>query len=113
MPRDEDETPLAELVRLYREGENAGCRGPRFAAVAYAIEREMKVRVISKRLLVDYLGPPDLFDDGVYLYRFDHKKAGKNRDEWYFHLKKSKVASSGFNRRGINDLSNLKTWTDS
>ena len=99
---------IVELINLYRIEEGESARGPLFADVAYAIEEELESRAITKRALVKFLGPPDLFDNGVFVYRFDHKKAGKNRDEWYFHIKRGKVFSSGFNRRGINDLSRLK-----
>ena len=100
---------IAELVQVFRESESAIRRGPYFKGVALALEEEMKRQGLSAETLLDCFGPPDLFDgDAVYVYFFDHKKPGRNRDEWYFHLDQGIVVSSGYNRRGINDLSRMR-----
>jgi len=46
------------------------------------------------------------------VYFFDHHLPGRNRDEWFFQLADGKLTASGFNRRGINNLSFLKTRQD-
>jgi hypothetical protein len=108
MSRGEVKRSIAKLLSLYRQKEGDSRRGPYFTDLAYAVEKDIASGVVTKHTLLECFGPPDLFDDGIYVYRFDHKNAGKNRDEWYFHLKDDKVISSAFNRCGINDLSSLK-----
>jgi hypothetical protein len=103
----------SQLVRRYRKNESANRRGPCFKELANALEREIwRKPDVSDVLLMECLGPPNLWnvnrEGGIFVYYFDHKVAGRNRDEWFFHLKGQKVYSSGFNRRGINDLSFLE-----
>ena len=102
----------SQLVRAYRKTESDNQRGPRFKELALALEQEIwKMPGVSDVLLMECLGPPNLWnvnrEGGIFVYYFDHKVVGRNRDEWFFHLKGRKVYASGYNRRGINDLSFL------
>ena len=100
---------IAELMQIYRASEGMECRGPRFKDVALALEEEMKRDSVTAETLLDCFGPPDLFDDdAVYVYIFDHKKPGRNKDEWCFHIENGIVVSSGYNCRGINDHSRMR-----
>ena len=103
---------VLELVRAYREAEADGRRGPRFVEVALALEQEMRAPGVSDAVLLACFGPPDLWDEGGFVYFFDHKIAGRNRDEWFFHLADGKLTASGYNRRGINNLTFLKSRQD-
>ena len=100
------------LLRAYREAEGDGRRGPRFVEVALALEQEMRAPGVSDAVLLECFGPPDLWDEGGFVYFFDHKTPGRNRDEWFFHLADRKLTASGYNRRGINNLSFLKPRQD-
>ena len=100
---------IIELVTSYRQAEADDRRGPCFKDVALALEREMETDHVTKRMVLDCFGPPDLFDDDhVFVYYFDHEQPGRNKDEWYFHFQNGKVARSGYNERGINDLSRMR-----
>ena len=95
-------------LRRFREEETDQRRGQFFRAVARAIEAKMRTTVITREMIVEWFGPPDYFgDDALYLYRFDHRRARRNRDEHYFHFREGRLVNSGYNRRGINDLSLL------
>lgn len=103
----------SQLVRAYRKTESANQRGPCFKELANALEREIwRTPGVSDVLLMECLGPPNLWnlnrEGGIFVYYFDHKAPGRNRDEWYFFLKGRKVYDSGYNRRGINDFSFLE-----
>jgi hypothetical protein len=100
---------IADLATGFRETESDDSRGPLFKAVALAIEEEMKSGSITKEDVVECFGPPDRFGDDVFVYVFDHVQSGRNNDEWYFHFDGSHLCDSGFNIRGINDLSQLKS----
>jgi hypothetical protein len=103
----------SKLVRAYRKNESPYDRGPCFKELANALEQEIwRKPGVSDVLLMECLGPPNLWnvnrEGGIFVYHFDHKVAGRNRDEWYFYLKGRKVYDSGYNRRGINDMSFLE-----
>jgi hypothetical protein len=100
---------IAELATGFRATESDDSRGPLFKAVALAIEEEIKNGIITKEDVVECFGPPDRFDDDVFVYVFDHMRPGGNNDEWYFDFDGSHLCGSGFNVRGINDLSQLKS----
>jgi hypothetical protein len=100
---------IDELVAAFRETESDESRGPSFKTVALAIEDEMKTSFITKKDLLEWFGRPDKFDDDVFVYLFDHDQAGKSNDEWYFHFDGPRLNSSGYNVRGINDLSRMKS----
>ena len=103
---------LAERVRAFRESEGAGRRAARFQAVAYELERDMRTRRVSQAAVLECFGPPDLWvkDEvsAAFVYFYDEEAAGQNRDEWYFHFSGGTLVDSGYNRRGINDLSGLR-----
>ncbi len=99
---------IAELVTAYRERESDDRRGPLFKEVALAIESEIESGAMTKDTILACLGPPDLFEDDVYVYRFDHEQPGDNNHEWYFHFENGRLRSSGYNIHGINDLSSMK-----
>jgi len=103
---------IFELVRAYRESEGDGRRGPRFKDVALALEQEMRAPGVSDAVLLECFGPPDLWSEGGFVDFFDHDVPGRNRDEWFFHLADGKLTASGYNLRGINELSFLKTRKD-
>ena len=100
---------IAELARVFRETESDDSRGPLFKAVALAIEEEITAGSITKEDVVECFGPPDRFDDDVFVYVFDHVQPGGNNDEWYFDFDGNRLSGSGFNVRGVNDLSQLKS----
>jgi hypothetical protein len=94
------------LLRRFREEETDQRRGPFFAVVVRAVEERMRSTVISPEMIVAWFGPPDYFyKDATYIYRFDHRRARRNRDEHYFHFSDGRLVASGYNRRGLNDLS--------
>lgn len=104
---------LSQLVQnLYRR-ESAKRRGPCFVAVAMALEADISAKALTAARIVQLFGRPDYwrydFGNGLLVYRFDHDRRGRNRDEWYYHLEDGRVISSGFNGRGKNDLSDLLT----
>jgi len=68
----------------------------------------MKSEAFTKETVLACVGPPDLFDDQVFVDRFDHEQPGRDNDEWYFDFDGDRLAGSGYNVRGINDLSRLK-----
>jgi hypothetical protein len=104
---------VAELVVAFRESESDDQRGPMFKAVALALETEMKTTAVTKETVLECFDPPDKFEDhSIYVYRFDHELPGRNNDEWYFHFADGRLSSSGYNVRGINDLSHLKDRAD-
>lgn len=104
---------ISELVDLFRRDEWPEARGPRFTAVACAIEEAMSNDTpVSSDLLLECFGPPDLFDDEVWLYRFDHEDASLANDEWYFFVKDGRITDSGFNVVGINDISQMRDQRD-
>jgi len=107
---------ISKLVRAYRESESDDRRGPRFKEVALALEEEMRKAGVSEDLLLECFGPPNLWTKqgncGLLVYFFDHEEAGRDADEWYFHLAEGNVTSSGHNRRGINDLSGMQSGRD-
>ena len=103
---------VLELIRAYREAEGDGQRGPRFVEVALALEQEMRAPGVSDAVLLECFGTPDLWSESGFVYLFDHKIPGRNRDEWFFHLADGKLTASGYNRHGINNLSFLKTRRD-
>jgi hypothetical protein len=94
------------LVAEYQREEGHSRRGPRFAAVAYEIERRMRHEIISPRQLIEWFGEPAqrVGDDasGTLVYLFDHTEPDLCRDEWYFLIDGGRVTNSGFNRRGVN-----------
>jgi hypothetical protein len=104
---------ISKLLHAFRSTEADGRRGPRFKDVALALEEEMRTIGISQDTLIECFGPPDLWgtseDRGFFLYFFDHETPGRNADEWYFYLASGKLTNSGYNRRGINDFSSLKS----
>jgi hypothetical protein len=101
---------LLKLLTEFHKDESAGSRGPRFVALAYAIERRMHDGV-SRNEIAEWLGPPDLTDSEAerecWIYRFDHLDPGLDRDQWYFFFNRGQLANSAFNRQGINDLSDF------
>jgi hypothetical protein len=103
---------VSKLLRAFRRTESNDRRGPQFKNVALALEKEMRAPGVSTDVVIQCFGPPDLWDtegDREFLvYFFDHEVPGRNADEWYFHLTGEKVTDSGYNQRGINDLSSLK-----
>jgi hypothetical protein len=103
---------ISKLVEVYRDTESEGRRGPRFKDVALALEQEIQMRGVSDATLIECFGPPDLWGEGGFVYFFDHELPGRNRDEWFFHLAGGKVTASGYNRRGINEVSFLRTRRD-
>lgn len=107
---------LAELVRQFRESEADDRRATLFQAVAFELERGMRTHGISQGIVLECFGPPDLWgegeEDATFVYLFDEEMAGSNRDEWYFHFSGGRLANSGYNRRGINDLSALRAKRD-
>ena len=68
---------------------------------------------MSPEALVEWFGIPDLWTEhngnGLFVYFFGYHKARTSRHEWYFYLDNGRVWQSGFNERGINDLTHLKT----
>lgn len=99
---------VADLVRDFKASEDAKRRGPKFKAVAVALEEAIGVEAITARDLLDCFGPPDYFAGNVlYIYGFDHEQPGRNKDEWYFHLANGQLVKSGYNQKGANDLSLL------
>ncbi|PHS02918.1 MAG: hypothetical protein COA78_19715 [Blastopirellula sp.] len=98
---------IRDLVKAFRETEQSTSRGPSFKKVALALEEEMKCGQVTKQMLLDCFGPPNLFDDHSFVYLFDHHQPG-NSNEWYFHMKDDILVNSGYNVCGINDLSDLK-----
>ncbi|NOZ39639.1 MAG: hypothetical protein GXP24_05370 [Planctomycetes bacterium] len=103
---------ILELVAVYRREESSDTRGPRFKELALALEGEMKAAHVTEQMLLDCFGPPDLFDDEVFVYHFDHEQPGRNNYEWYFPFKNGKLSNSGYNACGINDLSELKKGSE-
>jgi hypothetical protein len=103
---------ILKLLKFYRETESDDRRGPRFKDLALALEQEMRSPGVSDTVLIECLGPPDLWNTNGFVYFFDHDRPGRNRDEWYFHLTDGRLTASGFNRRGINELSSFKTRQD-
>jgi hypothetical protein len=103
---------ISKLVKAYRDTESEGRRGPRFKDIALELEQQMRTSGVADAVLVECFGPPDLWGEGGFVYFFDHEVPGRNRDEWFFHLAEGKLTASGFNRRGINDVSFLKTRQD-
>lgn len=108
---------ILELVRAYREAESDQRRGPRFKKAALTLEQEMQAPGgVSDAELIECFGPPNLWDEreggGIFVYFFDHEMPGRDADEWYFHLAGRRVIRSGYNWRGVNDLSSLKTRQD-
>lgn len=103
---------LAELVAAYRETESCGRRGPAFKAVALAIETQMSIGGLTKSTIISCFGPPDLFDDDVFVYRFDHEQPGRNLDEWFFSFEGERLTGSGYNECGINDVSGLRDGSE-
>ena len=105
---------IAKLVDAYRENETPQQRGPRFKAVAEALEHEMSAGNVTESIVLQCLGAPNLHaeQDGkaLFVYHFDHENAGRDGSEWYFHFSDQKLVSSGFNFRGINDLSMTTRW---
>jgi hypothetical protein len=95
---------IAELVAVFRETESDDSRGPLFRPVALAIEDEMTTGAVTKESVIECFGPPDKFDEDVFVYFFDHEQAGGNNDEWYFPFDGRRFANSGYNLRGVNDL---------
>lgn len=108
-----DSPHIAALLRAYQSEESHAARGPRFVEVAEALESLLHAPGLEDATLVHCFGPPDLWarqnGSGLFVYFFDHLQAGADRDEWYFHLERHKVTSSGYNRRGINVVSGLRT----
>lgn len=103
---------ITRLVRSFLKFEGEKRRGPRFAKAALALDEEIRKSPIPQATLIECFGPPDLWGKGLLVYFFDHKEAGRERDEWFFYQDKEQVTSSGYNRRGINDLSHLKAKRD-
>jgi len=99
---------VVDLVNDFQKSEDSKHRGPKFKAAALALEAEMSVEVITLRELLDCFGPPDFFAGHVlYLYAFDHEQPGRNKEEWYFHFANGQLVKSGYNQKGVNDLSQL------
>lgn len=99
---------IAALVARFRETESRDRRGPAFKGVALALESRMRSETLTKHTILECFGPPDLFDEDVFVYWFDHDQPGRNKDEWYFDFQHGRLYGSGYNERGINDLSDLK-----
>lgn len=99
---------IAELVEDFKKSEDPKRRGPKFKAVALALEEAMATEAVTLRDVLNCFGPPDFFAGNVlYLYGFDHEQPGRNKDEWYFHFANGQLTQSGFNKRGANDVSQL------
>lgn len=99
---------VVDLVSDFKASEGAKRRGPKFKAVALALDGAMATEPITTRDLLDCFGPPDYFAGNVlYIYAFDHDQPGRNKDEWYFHLANGQLVKSGYNQKGANDLSLL------
>lgn len=99
---------IVDLVNDFAKSEGSKRRGPKFKAVALALEEGMTTEAVTLRDILDCFGPPDFFAGNVlYLYGFDHEQPGRNKDEWYFHFANGQLAQSGFNKRGANDVSQL------
>ena len=103
---------MLKLVETYRGAESDGGRGPRFKELALALEKEMRTTGVSDAVLLACFGPPDLWSEGVLAYYFDHEVPGRNQDEWFFHFADGRLTASGYNRRGINDVSFFKKRQD-
>lgn len=93
------------LNRFYAH-EKSTLRGRRFVKVNLLIQRLMPDRDVLQTQIVEWFGAPDLFhqDDfsAAYVYRCDHVKPSKRRDEWYLYFRDGILVQSGFNRAGIN-----------
>ena len=104
---------ISALVHAFREAESDAGRGPHSKELALALEEQLAAPGVSDAMLLDCFGPPDLWDESgnkaLFVYFYDEKEAGRNGDEWCFVLEDGKVTNSGFNERGINDLSGLRT----
>lgn len=101
---------IVDLVDDFKKSEDPKGRGPKFKAVALALEEAVTTDAVTLRDVLDCFGPPDYFAGNVlYLYVFDHEQAGRNKDEWYFHFANGQLTQSGFNKRGANDVSQLGT----
>ena len=105
---------VTELLEAFERTETDSTRGPAFVSVALELETQMRSGGVSDGDLVECFGRPDLFlgdADGRrdLLYVFDHDHPGANRDEWFFGFERGVLVDSGYNRRGINDVS---AWTD-
>ena len=107
---------ISQLVEAYHEAESDARRGPRFKEVALALEEEIRTPGVSDAVLVQCFGIPNFWDErdgnGLFVYFFDHEEPGRDRDEWYFHLRNHKVMESGFNQRGTNVLASLRPASD-
>jgi hypothetical protein len=103
---------IEQLAADFQSHEEPSARGPHFVKLLLEIESVMNTSAITREQLLSWLGRPDFFDvdgpNGTFVYIFDHHEPGSNRDEWYLHLEKGRLFRSGYNRSGINDLSDLK-----
>ena len=99
---------VAALVEEFRAWESDDARGPAFKAVALALELLMREYVVTPINLLECFGPPDLFDENGWVYFFDHDEARQSDDEWYFSFDGDRLAHSGYNDRGVNDLSGMR-----
>jgi hypothetical protein len=103
---------ISKLLYTFRQTETGDRRGPPFTEVALALEQEIQSPGVSKDMVIECFGPPDLWglagDGGLLVYFFDHEVPGRSADEWYFIFAGGNVTHSGYNRRGVNDLSSLK-----
>jgi hypothetical protein len=99
-------TRFKSALNRFHAYEKPTLRGRRFVKVNLLIERLMRARAVLQTQIVDWFGPPDLFHQdersAAYVYRFDHVKPSKRRDEWYFYFHDGILVQSGFNRAGIN-----------
>lgn len=99
---------VIDLVSDFQNSEGPKRRGPKFEAVAQALEAVLALEAVTIRELLDCFGPPDFFAGNVlYMYKFDHEQPGRNKDEWYFHFANGQLVKSGYNQKGANDLSQL------
>ena len=103
---------IERLVSDFRTNEGPDRRGPCFKRLALGIEAVMRAAGVSQSQLLEWLGPPDLFDrqnqDVTYIYRFDHDEPGRDGDEWYLYFADGRLIQSGYNAVGINDLSGMR-----
>ncbi|MDB5337272.1 MAG: hypothetical protein JWN70_2891 [Planctomycetaceae bacterium] len=99
-------------LNRFRTRESPSLRGRYFKKVALLIERHLRRREVSQKQIVEWFGAPDLFSQtewaAAYVYRFDHTKASKRRDEWYFFFRDGLLITSGYNHAGINQFSGFQ-----